>query len=154
MTRGISEKTSTGIYCYQCNSDTCYNTPDFMLKVFSLQLPSSVCGIRRTWWITHSPPVFSALRLLTGMIMIMRAAAPGCGLSLFLYVRRGIIDYSSLSPDRTPSHVIYVWLRVSVHTLLMGDNNAACKANKKLRQSILGRPATPSRRNRRRMLGD
>lgn len=100
------------------------------------------------------PPVFSALRLLTGTIMIMRAAAPGCGLSLFLYVRRGIIDYSSLSPDRTPSHVIYVWLRVSVHTLLMGDNNTACKANKKLRQSILGRPATPSRRNRRRMLGD
>lgn len=100
------------------------------------------------------PPVFSALRLLTGTIMIMRAAAPGCGLSLFLYVRRGIIDYSSLSPDRTPSHVIYVWLRVSVHTLLMGDNNMACKANKKLRQSILGRPATPSRRNRRRMLGD
>lgn len=100
------------------------------------------------------PPVFSALRLLTGTIMIMRAAAPGCGLSLFLYVRRGVIDYSSLSPDRTPSHVIYVWLRVSVHTLLMGDNNTACKANKKLRQSILGRPATPSRRNRRRMLGD
>lgn len=100
------------------------------------------------------PPVFSALRLLTGTIMTMRAAAPGCGLSLFLYVRRGIIDYSSLSPDRTPSHVIYVWLQVSVHTLLMGDNNTACKANKKLRQSILGRPATPSRRNRRRMLGD
>lgn len=100
------------------------------------------------------PPVFSALRLLTGTIMIMRAATLGCGLSLFLYVRRGVIDYSSLSPDRTPSHVIYVWLRVSVHTLLMGDNNTACKANKKLRQSILGRPATPSRRNRRRMLGD
>lgn len=126
----------------------------------TLCLKSSVFSYRPQFAVSVGPgasrihPVFSALRLLTGTIMIMRAAAPGCGLSLFLYVRRGVIDYSSLSPDRTPSHVIYVWLRVSVHTLLMGDNNTACKANKKLRQSILGRPATPSRRNRRRMLGD
>lgn len=136
-------------------------TPTRATKCPTLCLKSSVFSYRPQFAVSVGPgasrihpPVFSALRLLTGTIMIMRAAAPGCGLSLFLYVRRGVIDYSSLSPDRTPSHVIYVWLRVSVHTLLMGDNNMACKANKKLRQSILGRPATPSRCNRRRMLGD
>lgn len=51
---GISEKTLTGIYYY--NAGTCYNTPDFMPKVLSLHLPSSVCVIRRTWWIMHPPP--------------------------------------------------------------------------------------------------
>lgn len=38
------------------------------------------------------------------------------------------------------SHVIYVWVQVSVHSLLTGDNNMACKANKNLQQSILRSP--------------
>lgn len=36
--------------------------------------------------------------------------------------------------------MIYVWEQGCVHSPLMGDNNLACKANKKLLQSILGRP--------------